>query len=315
MWRWLAIVGLMVLFLPVNGQDKTSDPKGDKEHAEQNIEKCVPTPITVNCGESNLVQKQAAAKETDGTKDQPEGYFHTLISPNNLPNLLLFLAGIVGIGIAIATLRTIKRQVDTFVSKERARITVATEPLNPNGEAGSQIVYDKSPMLLPRNAIWNVDIHIANSGETNAFIGAAFCKACIKESNWNARDEIVTSQIGLPKVMRPTEKPLQHRERVEMDRKTATAIAEGSLRLWVIGRIEFGDVFGNHWTLKFCRQWGGTWFGGQWQFASVWKDYEPQTPGSFKMNGEFRIKRPSLPRQLVRRMRKKDPQAPVIEIT
>jgi hypothetical protein len=74
-----------------------------------------------------------------------------------------------------------------------------------------------------------------------------------------------------------------------MNRETATAIAEGSLRLCVIGHIEFGDVFDNHWTLKFCRQWGGTWFGGQWQFASVWKDYEPQTPGSFKMNGDFRI--------------------------
>jgi hypothetical protein len=221
--------------------------------------------------------------------------------------------GVLGIVIAVWTVRTIKAQVGTFVSKERARITVEIEPLNTGDKLG--ILYDKSPRLLPENAIWDVDIHIANSGETNAFIRAAYCKACIKGLNWNARDETITSQIGLPTVMHPTEKSFQLRERVEVDRKTGTAIAEGSLRLCVIGHIEFGDVFDNHWTLKFCRQWGGTWFGGQWQFACVWKDYEQQTPGSLKMNGEFRIKRPSLLRRTVRRMRKKDPHAPVIKMT
>jgi hypothetical protein len=221
--------------------------------------------------------------------------------------------GVLGIFIATWTVRTIKAQVNTFVSKERARITFDIEPLNPSGT--QVILYDKSPMLLPEHAIWDVDLRIANSGATNAFIETALCKVCIKELNWNTGDETITSQIGLRTVMRPAEEPFQHRERVEMDRATATAISEGSLRLCVIGHIEFGDVFDNHWTLKFCRQWGGTWFGGQWQFACVWKDYEEQTPGSLKMNGEFRVKRPSLLRRTARRMRKKDPHAPVIKIT
>jgi hypothetical protein len=118
------------------------------------------------------------------------------------------LAGIGALGIVIAiwTVLTIKAQVNTFVSKERARITFDIEPLNPSGKQG--ILYDKSPMLQPEHAIWDIDLRIANSGATNAFIRAAFCKACVKEWNWNARDEIITSQIGLPTVMRPAENPI-----------------------------------------------------------------------------------------------------------
>jgi hypothetical protein len=48
-------------------------------------------------------------------------------------NIGLFLVGIVGILIAVFTLRTVNRQVDTFVSKERARLTVDIDPFQPDG--------------------------------------------------------------------------------------------------------------------------------------------------------------------------------------
>jgi hypothetical protein len=42
----------------------------------------------------------------------PNSYLQRLFSPENLPNIGLFLAGIVGIGVAISTLKSISRQAD-----------------------------------------------------------------------------------------------------------------------------------------------------------------------------------------------------------
>jgi hypothetical protein len=121
----------------------------------------------------------------------------------------------------------------------------------------------------------------------------------------------------LPKVLHPHAEAFRHRTRIEtgsnlrleLDRETAQAIADGSLGIYVIGHIEFGDVFDNCWTEKFCRKWGAWWLGGAWQEKAFWYDY------SDGMNGEFRIKRSSLPRRLWRRMRKKDPYFPVVELS
>ncbi len=231
--------------------------------------------------------------------------------------------GIWGIVIAIWTVRTIKRQVDMFVSKERARITVDIEPFNPSDTNLYGILYDKSPNRADAFKISHVDLCVANSGETNAFIRNSLCKACIKQAGWDARKENIASQIGLPQVMYPHKEAFKHRARIEtghplkpdVDRDTAQAIADGFLGIYVIGHIEFGDVFDNRWTVRFCRKWGAWMFGGQWQDTSSWYDYEPHTRGEFPMSGEFRIKRPSIIKRILRRVRKKKPEAPAIEIT
>jgi hypothetical protein len=43
-------------------------------------------------------------------EDTPKGYWTRLLSPENLPNLLLFLVGAAGVWVAVSTLKTIKRQ-------------------------------------------------------------------------------------------------------------------------------------------------------------------------------------------------------------
>jgi len=235
----------------------------------------------------------------------------------------LFIVGIFGVWVAVVTVRTVKRQVDTFVSKERARITIVVQPFNPSEAYPSRMIYDNSPMPPATFNVNHVEFCITNSGETNAFVRRALCKACVKELNWDARDETINSQINLPNVMHPHEAPFRHRTAIEtghllkseIDKDTAQAIADGTLGIYVIGHVEFGDVFDNHWAVKICRKWGGWWFGGEWQGSSVWHDYEPEGTVGLPLNGDFRIKQPSTLRRILRTLRRKKPNIPVIEIT
>jgi len=60
----------------------------------------------------------------------PTDYLYRLFSADNLPNILLFLAGVAGIIVAIRTLQMIKRQTEitekTLVLTQRPRIVVKT---------------------------------------------------------------------------------------------------------------------------------------------------------------------------------------------
>jgi hypothetical protein len=176
-------------------------------------------------------------------------------------NLALAIAGFIGIGVAVWTVRTIKRQVDTFVSKERARLTVDIDSFQPNGPKPPGIVYDKSPMPPSAREFWFAKLKIANLGSTNAFIGRNLCLACVKNPGWDAKETVITSQIHLPKVIPPDGKAIEFDAQIEVetdktyewkvDQATIHAVGNGSKRIYVIGLIEFCDVFDTHWSLKF----------------------------------------------------------------
>lgn len=312
---WPAILICVELCLPIYGQAKAGHSEADDTHTRQNSTPSVA--VTVNCP-SSPVQQEHPAEKSNGTDNKPEGYFKTLIAPNNIATVVLVLVGLGGIFVAVWTLRTIKRQVETFVSKERARVTVDIKPIRRKSDSAGRILYDKSPMPHPKDDVWDVDLLILNSGATNAFIGHALCKACIKPAGWNPQTESITSQIGLPKVMRPHSEGFMHSARIEtgsalrqVDSEMAQGIEGGALGIYVIGHIEFRDVFDNRWAIKFCRKWGGWWFGGMWKENAAWYDY----PEKSEMNGEFRIMRPSLLRRMWRRIRKRDPDLPVVEVS
>lgn len=321
------IVGSVIVAysqIPRNGGNQHSKPNATSHSAQ------CPTPtvaVTCTCsgGENNAKQEQPRPA------DKSNGYQWTeFLAPANVPTGLLVLVGFAGICVGIWTLSTIKRQVDTFVSKERARITVDIKPIELGSSEERQLrkLYDKTPMPpLGTNQVWYADLLISNSGETNAFIGHSLCKAYFRAMGWNPQEEIFNSSIGLPKVMHPHMHPhvdaFEHRLRIEtghvlrpeVDEGMAQAIADGLMGVYVIGHIEFGDVFGNLWTVKFCRRWGAWYFGGEWQECDVWYDYPDDIlPEESSVNGEFRIKRPSFFQKLWLRMRKsKDPDFPILE--
>jgi|GEM_PF-3147817 len=213
-------------------------------------------------------------------------------------NLALTIAGFIGIGIAVWTVRTIKRQVDTFVSKERARLTVDIRQFEPS-----------------YGGIWIARVKIANHGSTNAFIGPALCSACVKDPGWQGKMAI-TTQIPLPKVIPANGEPEEYAARIEMpgpsvyevDQATFEAVRGGVKRIYVVGLIEFWDVFGARWTLKFFRLWWGTWLDSKWQYTA-WRDYLPEDGAPADANGELRIEKPSAIRRFLRRMMRRDPNA------
>jgi hypothetical protein len=310
----LALAGLSLAAysqVPGNGNKQDAKAKAAKRSAPS-----PPPTVTCICANSEKDAKQ----EQKSSPEKSVGYqWIEFLAPANVPTGLLVLVGIGGIIVAVSTLLTVKRQVDTFVSKERGRIAVEIEPIKQSGAAGGGTPYPNSNMPPPSGEVWYANLLISNSGETNALIGHALCKACIKSNGWDPGSETIRSRIGLPKVLHPHQNPFPHKVMIEtgnvlsleVDRKMAQAIADGQMGVYVIGLIEFGDVFDNRWSVTFCRKWGAWWFGGAWQGPDIWYDY----PEKSRFNGEFRIKRPSYLRKLWRKIRKEDSDFPVIEIS
>lgn len=99
-----------------------------------------------------------------------QSYFHELISANNLPNLLLFLAGLGGIAVAIYTLRDIRTQTGLLREYVTATKQMAVVALRPKLEV-------KHLFLIPDKSIsgraedgndWRIGCLVANIGGSKA---------------------------------------------------------------------------------------------------------------------------------------------------
>ena len=114
--RHVFAVALFAVALPIYGQEKSHQPAPHKETARQETQSTPqPPPKTVS-----VINEQASAVEEIRAKKGPQGYLSRLFSPENLPNVGLFIAGIFAIIVAIRTLRAIKRQADIM----RGQLTV-----------------------------------------------------------------------------------------------------------------------------------------------------------------------------------------------
>jgi hypothetical protein len=98
------VLTLLVLALPVYGQKAA----GEKQH-DQKTTKTQQNEIP-HAAAATDIGKPAAEPQEQGHANQPDGYFDTLFSPNNIPNVALALVGIVGIIVALRTLNWLKTQ-------------------------------------------------------------------------------------------------------------------------------------------------------------------------------------------------------------
>lgn len=130
MLKWLAVPALLVaVILPVNGQEE-----GSQAARRQKGRNRVTNPVSNTIPAPPLVVIVPVV-------NHPESYLHRLLSPENIPSIGLFVAGIVGIIVAIRTLIAIKRQADlmerqtvaaakstaAFINKERSRVFIRAE--------------------------------------------------------------------------------------------------------------------------------------------------------------------------------------------
>lgn len=100
--RCLAICALAIV-LPIYGQEERPKAAADKNQP-QSAKAPSPPPAP------SAVNQQTAPAQEDRASDNPKSYLSRLFSPENLPNIGLVIAGIVGIFIALRTLKTIERQ-------------------------------------------------------------------------------------------------------------------------------------------------------------------------------------------------------------
>ena len=158
----LAVFALVVAFVVVvQGEAARSQPVPNAAHA-QRLQK--PEPQS-SLNVVNTVEQHAPAQQQDGAERKTKSYLTRLFAPENLPNILLFLVGLTGIGIAICTLRVIRKQVeiekDAFIATHRPRLLVKHVALIP----GQDITRDPNGDLD-----WRIGCVVANVGGSKAHI-------------------------------------------------------------------------------------------------------------------------------------------------
>ena len=254
--------------VPWNGSQQKQNPQEQQRAANP------PKPIIT------FEAQNGASKQVQCSEKPSEYPWRELYAPANVPNwILALLAGIAG-GLAYKTLRAIKRQVDTYEGKERARLTVEIEPFELPNRDDSAIV----------------TLVVTNHGGTNAFIGKARSAVCLKPRDWDMKD-LALGYVPQMKISNAIS-PGQHkvRERLVADGdcglgsipETYDPLRDGTAWIFAVGFIEFEDVFGSSWRLKFSRKWGGIYAeDGVWLFTDDWSE-SPCYP-----NGEEKIKKPT----------------------
>lgn len=115
--RFLPLI-FFALIIPVHGQEKSSQSKPNQGITQQRKQE----PSQTAAPAVNTVSQQVTNKEENRAKSQPDGYLHRLLAPENLPNIGLFFAGIIGILIANRTLKAIERQTNILSESQRPRI-------------------------------------------------------------------------------------------------------------------------------------------------------------------------------------------------
>src|SRR5713226_8543991 len=98
------VVFMLFAVLPVYGQEKSTRTSSKATNASD-LKQPAPKPQPPTPSYVNAVDQQATNQKENGSKESPKSYLSRLFSPENLPNVGLFFAGVVGIIVAIRTLR------------------------------------------------------------------------------------------------------------------------------------------------------------------------------------------------------------------
>jgi hypothetical protein len=127
--KYMLAFAMFAIIVTVHGQEKGSQPnahQGRTKEPKQKAPQPPASPPTVN-----VINEQAPTEQQNRAKGNAESYFSRLFAPENLPNIGLFVAGIVGIFVAIRTLKAIESQTRVLVEGQRPRI-VATPHGDPS---------------------------------------------------------------------------------------------------------------------------------------------------------------------------------------
>jgi hypothetical protein len=115
--KYLIAVAFLAVIVPA-GQEKGTQPKPNQDVTQERKQ----GPSQTAAPTVNAINQPAANKEENSAKGHPESYLHRLLAPENLPNIGLFFAGVIGIWIANRTLSAIESQTNVLSESQRPRI-------------------------------------------------------------------------------------------------------------------------------------------------------------------------------------------------
>ncbi len=150
------LAAVCCIIVPIYGQERSTKSAADEQNAES-----IATQTSASVGHD-----AAQAEGNKAEKDSP-CYFSRLFSPENLPNIGLFIAGVAGIFIAISTLKSIKKQAELMqgqlIAMQRPKIEVKHVFLIPK-------TIDEQGIATIQNHEWQIGCVIANTGGGKARI-------------------------------------------------------------------------------------------------------------------------------------------------
>ena len=110
---------LAVFLLPIYGQEKGSQPSANQESAKTAKQPAPQPPPSSPASQINVINQEAPKQQGGRAADNPKGYLSRLFSPENLPSIGLFLAGVAGIFVALSTLKVLSRQARSMRRQTR----------------------------------------------------------------------------------------------------------------------------------------------------------------------------------------------------
>lgn len=224
MRKRLARIAIVIATIPIHGQQESRQPTADQKQGSDTTGP--PPSAIIQC----KVEPNGTTIKCDYAQTDAQSYLRRLSSAENLPNLLLVLIGLFGIGAAVATLRAIKRQADTFVSKERARIQIKPLPFD---------------TVLPDDEPNKVMLEFLNIGPTYAFSVIAEAGARVTVTGMET-EEGEYIDLAIPTVLKP-EVPESSWAVACFPRQWEKEVMfeKAKIRVEVVGEVRYEDVFGD----------------------------------------------------------------------
>jgi hypothetical protein len=240
--RTILIIALVCLSASVMASkpDKAADDK--KDHPQQEVKAALAPDGSPR-----------SATHTQEANDDPPHWYTSLKRPEWWLVAVAILTCIVVGWQAWETRKAAEateRSFDVVIAKERARLVVEFEPLEPWSSERQ----------------WTLRLRIVNYGPTKAFVRRAHFLPCIESCNWNPVGVEIHLAMKLPGVIQEgpegvkADGPIQrgveiHATCWDIEAETAKAVYAGEAKLFAVGYIDYGDVFENEHRLLFSRVW------------------------------------------------------------
>jgi hypothetical protein len=119
--KWRSLTILFVAVLPIYGQQESSKPT-PQENRPQNAKKPDAKQGSAQPNAAAVINQTTTNTEHESSKSNSKSYLSRLFSPENLPNIGLFFAGLLGIWVATRTLKAIESQTSVLSESQRPRL-------------------------------------------------------------------------------------------------------------------------------------------------------------------------------------------------